>query len=234
LNRVNLSEKKLRQEIINTKSDHGGCGTSLGIFDVATTTTSSSLSSSEICSTIMKSAADEKRNIYCKRKEEGFEYSSSLSVIASTMGCPNFVKDTTTISSTSSNNSTTTGEPALDKSVLELQRDWAKCAMNGFKKQIPIHIPPLSIGHNLKLRSAYASNPYLRSTGEPGYTTAHSSMVGCVDYIFYTENLTPLKILEPYRLSDISEMLMPQFKIPSDHCSLIADFAYNNEDTDYK
>ena len=100
--------------------------------------------------------------------------------------------------------------------------------------------------HPLHLESAYLNV----SGTEPVYTTAHDRYVGTVDYIFYSPraplsqgetegdedsggateqgeeslSLKPLRVFQPPSLRTMHSGL-PSFMWPSDHLSLIADFA---------
>ncbi len=99
--------------------------------------------------------------------------------------------------------------------------------------------------HPLHLESAYLNV----SGTEPLYTTAHDRYVGTVDYIFFspqapvgaeedetgttgegeeTMMLKPLRVFQPPPLRTMHNGL-PSFMWPSDHLSLIADFALHQK-----
>lgn len=97
--------------------------------------------------------------------------------------------------------------------------------------------------HPLHLESAYLNV----SGSEPLYTTAHDRYVGTVDYIFYSPQapigaeddsgategqgcltLEPLRVFQPPPLRTMHTGL-PSVTWPSDHLSLIADFAIHQK-----
>ena len=97
--------------------------------------------------------------------------------------------------------------------------------------------------HPLHLESAYLNV----SGSEPLYTTAHDRYVGTVDYIFYSPQaptgaeddsgavegqecltLEPLRVFQPPPLRTMHTGL-PSITWPSDHLSLIADFAIHQK-----
>jgi len=106
--------------------------------------------------------------------------------------------------------------------------------------------PPSKLCHQLPLKSAYASmvNPGLaggpevaepharrleEDTHEPLFTNFGENFTGTLDYIFYTANsLVPTELLELPEKEDVTVNGhgMPNSRWPSDHISLMAEFAF--------
>ncbi|KAL8262625.1 hypothetical protein R6Q59_023974 [Mikania micrantha] len=88
--------------------------------------------------------------------------------------------------------------------------------------------------HNLKLNSVYygvPAGPLTRdSHGEPLVTSYHSKFMGTVDYIWHTDDLVPVKVLETLP----SEILKKTRGLPSkawgsDHLALVCELAFADD-----
>ncbi|CAM8926835.1 unnamed protein product [Rhodiola kirilowii] len=87
------------------------------------------------------------------------------------------------------------------------------------------------LNHRLNLFSAYAGIPGTLKTrdeyGEPLATSYHSHFMGTVDYIWHTEDLIPLKLLETLSISDLRVTGgLPSEEWGSDHLALACQFAF--------
>jgi CCR4-NOT transcription complex subunit 6 len=72
--------------------------------------------------------------------------------------------------------------------------------------------------HSFALRSVHST------IGEPSFTNYTGDYIGCLDYIWYTdEGLKLCGILQPYEQSQMYSPL-PNAHFPSDHISLVAEF----------
>ncbi|KAI5076453.1 hypothetical protein GOP47_0008518 [Adiantum capillus-veneris] len=85
--------------------------------------------------------------------------------------------------------------------------------------------------HNLELQSAYSSiegsQETRDSSNEPLVTTYHGNFMGTVDYIWFTDGLMPVRVLEllPVRVLQRIKGL-PSKKWGSDHLALACEFAF--------
>ncbi|CAO2818102.1 unnamed protein product [Amaranthus hypochondriacus] len=89
--------------------------------------------------------------------------------------------------------------------------------------------------HNLNLRSAYVGVPgnvTLRDNiGEPLTTSCHSKFMGTVDYIWHTEQLVPVRVLETISGNALEKMGgLPSKNWGSDHVALACEFAFVNRE----
>ncbi|XP_057516337.1 carbon catabolite repressor protein 4 homolog 5 isoform X1 [Amaranthus tricolor] len=89
--------------------------------------------------------------------------------------------------------------------------------------------------HNLNLRSAYVGVPgnvTLRDNmGEPLTTSCHSKFMGTVDYIWHTEQLVPVRVLETISGNALDKMGgLPSKNWGSDHVALACEFAFANRE----
>ncbi|XP_077253757.1 carbon catabolite repressor protein 4 homolog 5-like isoform X2 [Tasmannia lanceolata] len=85
--------------------------------------------------------------------------------------------------------------------------------------------------HNLKLSSAYPGVPGDRSTrdnhGEPLATSCHSKFMGTVDYIWHSEDLVPVRVLETLPINILRKTGgLPSEKWGSDHLALVCELAF--------
>lgn len=83
--------------------------------------------------------------------------------------------------------------------------------------------------HPLKLRSSYAHARITQKgeQGEPALTSYHRKFWGTVDYIWHTEGIRPVRVLDmvpSHVLLRCGGLPSPSF--PSDHLSLAADFRF--------
>lgn len=90
--------------------------------------------------------------------------------------------------------------------------------------------------HHLKLSSAYHGVPGNYSTrddnGEPLATSYHSKFMGTVDYIWHTEELVPLRVLETLSIDNLRKTGgLPSEKWGSDHLALVCELAFVNGGT---
>ncbi|KAH6807701.1 DNAse I-like superfamily protein [Perilla frutescens var. frutescens] len=91
-----------------------------------------------------------------------------------------------------------------------------------------------SLKHPLMLRSAYAGVPgsskVRDKTGEPLATSYHSLFSGCVDYIWHTLDLVPVKVLEGLPTPILKKTGgLPSKEWGSDHLAVACEFAFANE-----
>lgn len=87
------------------------------------------------------------------------------------------------------------------------------------------------LSHNLKLKSAYhgvpASHLTRDSHGEPLVTSFHSRFMGTVDFIWHTEDLVPVKVLETLPIEILNRTGGLPSKIwGSDHLALVCELAF--------
>ncbi|XP_071691270.1 carbon catabolite repressor protein 4 homolog 5 [Rutidosis leptorrhynchoides] len=87
------------------------------------------------------------------------------------------------------------------------------------------------LSHNLNLKSAYHEVPASRLTrdshGEPLATSFHSRFMGTVDFIWHTEDLVPVKVLETLPLGILKKTGGLPSKIwGSDHLALVCELAF--------
>ncbi|XP_040367724.1 carbon catabolite repressor protein 4 homolog 5 isoform X4 [Rosa chinensis] len=85
--------------------------------------------------------------------------------------------------------------------------------------------------HHLKLGSAYLGVPGSRRTrdrcGEPLATSYHSKFLGTVDYIWHTEELVPVRVLETLPIDTLKGMGgLPSKRCGSDHLALVCELAF--------
>ncbi|GJU06149.1 carbon catabolite repressor protein 4 homolog 5 isoform X2 [Tanacetum coccineum] len=88
--------------------------------------------------------------------------------------------------------------------------------------------------HNLKLNSAYRGVPASRLTrdihGEPLATSFHSRFLGTVDYIWHTDDLVPVKVLETLPTEDLEKTRgLPSKVWGSDHLALVCELAFADD-----
>ncbi|KAM0044113.1 putative poly(A)-specific ribonuclease [Helianthus debilis subsp. tardiflorus] len=89
--------------------------------------------------------------------------------------------------------------------------------------------------HNLKLNSAYYGVPASRLTrdchGEPLATSFHSKFMGTVDYIWHTDDLVPVKVLETLPIEILKKTRgLPSKMWGSDHLALVCELAFVDDD----
>ncbi|KAL5544768.1 hypothetical protein UlMin_008552 [Ulmus minor] len=87
--------------------------------------------------------------------------------------------------------------------------------------------------HNLKLCSAYIGVPSGCRTrdnyGEPLATSYHSEFLGTVDYIWHSDELVPLRVLETLPLDILKRNGgLPSKKWGSDHLALVCELAFTD------
>lgn len=85
--------------------------------------------------------------------------------------------------------------------------------------------------HNLKLSSAYHGVPGSWRTrdncGEPLATSFHSKFMGTVDYIWHTEELVPVRVVETLSLDNLRKIGgLPSEEWGSDHLALVCELAF--------
>ncbi|XP_015583408.2 carbon catabolite repressor protein 4 homolog 5 [Ricinus communis] len=85
--------------------------------------------------------------------------------------------------------------------------------------------------HQLKLGSAYHGVPGSRRTrdnhGEPLATSYHSMFMGTVDYIWHTQELIPVRVLETLPIDILRRSAgLPNEKWGSDHLALVCELAF--------
>ncbi|KAM7267075.1 hypothetical protein ACFE04_009241 [Oxalis oulophora] len=85
--------------------------------------------------------------------------------------------------------------------------------------------------HQLKLSSAYAAIPGNSGTrdqkGEPLATSYHSRFMGTVDYIWHTEELVPVRILETLSIDALTKAGgLPNERWGSDHLAIACELAF--------
>merc|ERR1719244_1140600 len=84
------------------------------------------------------------------------------------------------------------------------------------------------VSHRLGMESAYKYDQEsptpedyttwkIRETGEQKYV---------LDYIFHSQAMTPLRVLDMPTVEEIGKERLPSLKFPSDHLSLVADFRF--------
>ncbi|KAH7299528.1 hypothetical protein KP509_24G016600 [Ceratopteris richardii] len=88
------------------------------------------------------------------------------------------------------------------------------------------------IKHNLNLQSAYSSvqgsEETRDSNNEPLVTTYHGNFMGTVDYIWFTEDLIPLRVLEVLPIPVLQKTRgLPSKKWGSDHLALACEFGFS-------
>lgn len=89
--------------------------------------------------------------------------------------------------------------------------------------------------HHLKLCSAYSGVPGNQRTrddiGEPLATSYHSKFMGTVDYIWHSEELTPVRVLETLPIDILRRTRgLPNEKWGSDHLAVVCELAFTNND----
>ncbi|XP_022987247.1 carbon catabolite repressor protein 4 homolog 5 [Cucurbita maxima] len=89
--------------------------------------------------------------------------------------------------------------------------------------------------HHLKLSSAYYGVPGSCKTrdanGEPLVTSFHSNFMGTVDYIWHSEKLAPVRVLETLPIDALKRTGgLPNEKWGSDHLALVCELAFDDED----
>ncbi|KAK1351464.1 carbon catabolite repressor protein 4-like [Heracleum sosnowskyi] len=87
------------------------------------------------------------------------------------------------------------------------------------------------VKHQLKLRSAYLGVPGSARTrdiyGEPLATSYHSRFLGTVDYIWHTEDLVPVRVLETLSIDNLRQLGgLPSKNWGSDHLALVCELAF--------
>ncbi|KAH1080510.1 hypothetical protein J1N35_020271 [Gossypium stocksii] len=86
--------------------------------------------------------------------------------------------------------------------------------------------------HPLQLNSSYAtvkgSTNTRDSNGEPLATSYHSKFLGTVDYLWYSEGVLPIKVLDTLPIDFLMRTGgLPCKKIGSDHLALVSEFAFS-------
>ncbi|KAI4341493.1 hypothetical protein MLD38_026211 [Melastoma candidum] len=80
--------------------------------------------------------------------------------------------------------------------------------------------------HPLNLNSSYA----IVKGGEPEATSYHSKFIGTVDYIWYSEGLTPTRVLDTPPLDILHGIgALPCENVGSDHLALVTEFAFTED-----
>ncbi|XP_050256760.1 carbon catabolite repressor protein 4 homolog 5 isoform X1 [Quercus robur] len=90
------------------------------------------------------------------------------------------------------------------------------------------------VQHQLKLLSAYLGVPGSSRTrdihGEPLATSYHSKFMGTVDYIWHTEELVPVRVLETLPIDTLRRSGgLPSEKWGSDHLALVCELAFADD-----
>ncbi|KAM3703226.1 hypothetical protein ACJW30_04G080200 [Castanea mollissima] len=90
------------------------------------------------------------------------------------------------------------------------------------------------VQHQLKLFSAYLGVPGSSRTrdihGEPLATSYHSKFMGTVDYIWHTEELVPVRVLETLPIDTLRRSGgLPSEKWGSDHLALVCELAFADD-----
>ncbi|KAM3246149.1 carbon catabolite repressor protein 4 3 isoform X2 [Capsicum annuum] len=85
--------------------------------------------------------------------------------------------------------------------------------------------------HPLKLNSSYAIVKGSLTTrddgGEPLATSYHSKFLGTVDYLWYSDGLTPTKVLDTLPVNVLKKTGgLPYKKLGSDHLALVSEFEF--------
>ncbi|KAL1318567.1 hypothetical protein HN51_070880 [Arachis hypogaea] len=93
-----------------------------------------------------------------------------------------------------------------------------------------------NLQHHLNLRSAYSGVPGNHGTrddiGEPLATSYHSKFMGTVDYIWHSEELTPVRVLETLPIDILRRTGgLPSEQWGSDHLALVCELAFANNGT---
>ncbi|RZC61146.1 hypothetical protein C5167_022905 [Papaver somniferum] len=93
------------------------------------------------------------------------------------------------------------------------------------------------VQHSLKLSSAYVGVPGTSNTrdgyGEPRATSYHSKFKGTVDYIWHTEDLVPVAVLETLPDNILRQTRgLPSEKWGSDHLAVVCELAFKDSDHD--
>ncbi|XP_022135390.1 carbon catabolite repressor protein 4 homolog 5-like [Momordica charantia] len=88
--------------------------------------------------------------------------------------------------------------------------------------------------HHLKLSSAYHGVPGSFKTrdanGEPLVTSFHSKFMGTVDYIWHSEELVPVRVLETLPVDALKKTGgLPSEKWGSDHLALVCELAFDDD-----
>ncbi|GMI99530.1 catabolite repressor 4e [Hibiscus trionum] len=88
--------------------------------------------------------------------------------------------------------------------------------------------------HKLNLSSAYLGAPGSRRTrdshGEPLATSYHSKFMGTVDYIWYTGELVPVRVLDTLPIDVLRRNAsLPSKKWGSDHLALVCELAFADD-----
>ncbi|XP_050936985.1 carbon catabolite repressor protein 4 homolog 5 isoform X1 [Cucumis melo] len=91
--------------------------------------------------------------------------------------------------------------------------------------------------HQLKLSSAYYGIPGSYKTrdtnGEPLATSFHSKFLGTVDYIWHSEKLAPVRVLETLPVDALKRTGgLPNEKWGSDHLALVCELAFDDDEND--
>ncbi|TYJ07488.1 hypothetical protein E1A91_A11G007200v1 [Gossypium mustelinum] len=86
--------------------------------------------------------------------------------------------------------------------------------------------------HPLQLNSSYAtvkgSTNTRDSNGEPLATSYHSKFLGTVDYLWYSEGVLPIRVLDTLPIDILTRTGgLPCKKIGSDHLALVSEFAFS-------
>ncbi|GAV82679.1 Exo_endo_phos domain-containing protein [Cephalotus follicularis] len=87
--------------------------------------------------------------------------------------------------------------------------------------------------HQLNLSSAYIGVPgnalTRDSNGEPLVTSYHSKFLGTVDYIWHTEELVPIRVLETLPVNILRSAGLPSKRWGSDHLALVCELAFSDD-----
>ncbi|GMJ14912.1 catabolite repressor 4c [Hibiscus trionum] len=91
--------------------------------------------------------------------------------------------------------------------------------------------------HPLHLSSSYAtvkgSTNTRDSNDEPLATSYHSKFLGTVDYLWYSEGILPIKVLDTLPIDTLRRTGgLPWKKIGSDHLALVSEFAFSKRTED--
>lgn len=87
------------------------------------------------------------------------------------------------------------------------------------------------VAHPLKLSSSYATVKSFSTirdpSGEPWATSYHSKFLGTVDYLWYSDGLAPLKVLDTLPVNLLRKIGgLPSKNVGSDHLALVSEFAF--------
>ncbi|XAR69960.1 Poly(A)-specific ribonuclease [Bertholletia excelsa] len=93
------------------------------------------------------------------------------------------------------------------------------------------------VTHPLKLSSSYAAVKGSARTrdlnDEPLATSYHSKFIGTVDYLWYSDGLTPTRVLDTLPIDVLRETeCLPCKKFGSDHLALVCEFAFTPSQED--